>query len=263
MRISGLFIYPVKSCRGVALDAAKIANTGLENDRTWMIVDPKGLFITQRSNTALARIAVTLNERGVTLSSEGHGSIDAVETLATMQVRVWDDTSTAQDAGDDVARWLTQVIREPARLVRCGGQWARLLDKEGIVNPTTFADRYPFLVISEASLVDLNSRLEAPLPMNRFRPNIVVADTEAYAEDASHELTRDDVVIRIAKACERCSITTTDQLTGERDRKSEPLRSLAKFRRGPDGRGVIFGRNAMLVSGAGATLRIGDRFSVS
>lgn len=262
MRISGLFIYPVKSCQGLALETAPIAATGFEHDRTWMVVDPKGLFITQRSHPAMARIATALEDGKLTLSSDGHGAISPQATDTTRSVKVWDDTSIAQDAGDEAAAWLAQVLETPARLVRCGGQWQRPLDKEGIVNPTTFADRYPFLVISEASLTDLNGHLASPVPMNRFRPNIVVTDTEAYAEDAAHTLTRDDVVIRIAKACERCTITTTDQTTGRRDPASEPLRSLARLRRNPEGRGVIFGRNAMLVSGAGSTLRIGDRFSV-
>lgn len=261
MRISGLNIYPVKSCRGIALDAVKIAATGFEHDREWMVTDAKGLFITQRSNPAMARIETALAD-GLTLASPGHGSIRIGDTTTPREARVWNDTSIADDAGDEAARWLTQVLQTPARLVRVGAQWQRDLTAVGVTNPTTFADKYPFLIISEASLADLNTRLETPIPMERFRTNIVVTDVDAYAEDEVKTLTRDNVVLGIAKACERCAITTTDQITGERDPKSEPLRTLAKYRRGPEGRGVIFGRNVMLIRGTGETLRVGDRFNV-
>ncbi|WP_322053414.1 MOSC domain-containing protein [Paraburkholderia bannensis] len=277
--IRGLFVYPVKSCGAIALDRAQLELQGLMWDRHWMVVDATGRFVSQREYAAMARIVPTFVDGGVQLAMAG---LDAPLLLPfaprgdEMRVRatVWKDSFDALDEGDEAARWFTRALGVPVRLVRFAQDVTRLASKKWTLDedaPTEFADGYPILVTSESSLADLNARLAAkgasPVPMSRFRPNIVVGDAgEAFDEDFIDTLSiegdagHDDVVLRFVKPCARCPITTIDQQTGEHDAQwpTEPLDTLQTFR--VDARvdgGLTFGQNAIVVSGAGRRLAVG------
>jgi uncharacterized protein YcbX len=265
--ITALHTYPVKSCRGIALTRARIDATGLADDRHWMLVRPNGRFVTQRELPRLALIVTSVDASALTLSAPGVSSLvvprDAGETLR--DVTVWKFNGRGIDCGESAARWCSDFLETPLRLVRfdadtpreCSREWTR--DTRAV---TEFSDGYPMLVISRASLADLNSRLPKPLPMERFRPNIVIDGVEAYDEDRIHELRADGIALRIVKPCARCAITTTDQQTGERDGE-EPLATLRKYRFDSELRGVLFGQNVIPAQGIGATLHVGQDLEIA
>ncbi|MBI2814887.1 MAG: MOSC domain-containing protein [Opitutae bacterium] len=266
MHLSGLFIHPVKSCRGLAVPSAGLDDYGLIGDRRFMVVnEADGLFLTQRSHPRMALIETSLTPDTLILSAPKHGSISVPRASsptphASIQRRitVWKSTTAADDCGDEAAEWLSGFLGGSLRLVRMGGTFQR-----PIVKPTaqpgdvvSFADGYPFLVVSEASLADLNSRLKQPLPMNRFRPNLVVAGCAAFAEDAWTKIRIGEIVFRNAGPCARCPITATDQETAERGK--EPLKTLATYRRDPDNpTDVNFGVNLIHETKRG-TVHVGD-----
>lgn len=264
--ISALNIYPVKSCRGIALRESRVTATGLAFDRRWMVVDERGRFQTQRELPRLSLIHTQLEAGGVRLSVNDMPDllVAPVGSGERRPVKVWKDECTGLDAGDEAARWLTQFLQKPTRLLcfdvgterPCDPAWTQ--DVRAI---TMFADGFPFLVLSESSLANLNTRLSQSLPMNRFRPNIVLNGIDAHDEDRIRELRTDTVTIRLVKACDRCSITTTDQATGVRQ-GDEPLRTLKSYRWDAGLRGVTFGQNGILVSGAQQTLRVGQSFDI-
>jgi len=265
-RITALNIYPVKSCRGIALERARITATGFEHDREWLIVHPDGRFLTQREEPRLALIEPALTAQALRLSAPGHEPLSVAldERGASTQVICWKDTCAALDAGRAAADWLTTLLGRPVRLVRFDPHGTRSSSSRwtGAVQARIqFADAFQWLLISQASLDDLNARLERPLPMNRFRPNIVAAGLPAYAEDQVHEYERAGVRLRTAKPCTRCVIPTTNQLTGERE-GGEPLRTLRRYRYSRELEGVMFGQNLMLIAGAGETLCVGDTLQV-
>lgn len=265
--ITALNIYPVKSCRGVALDAARIGTMGFEHDREWLIVRADGRFITQREEPRLALIEPSLNAARLSLNAPGMERLDVPAALADNPVEVicWRDRCAAFDAGLDAARWLERYLGSPHRLVRFDPTQRRIASMEwthGVEALNQFSDGFPFLVISQASLDDLNSRLSSPLPMNRFRPNIVIDGVRAYGEDEIHELVSAQITLRIVKPCARCAITTTDQTRGERD-GDEPLRTLRSYRFSRELKGVLFGQNVILMEGIGRELRVGDSMKAS
>lgn len=266
--IAGLHIYPVKSCAGIALEQATLSQTGLENDRRWMIVDERMRFITQREQPRLALIKPSLFNGGLQLDAPNLPSlyIEPVKPTATaMEVTVWRDQCNAFDEGDAAGEWLSHFLQKPVRLVCFDDSRPRASSRDwtGEVEALNrFSDGYPMLVISRASLADLNSRLAAPLPMNRFRPNIVIDGVPAYGEDSVHELADGGLRLRVVKPCTRCKITTTDQATGT-VMGTEPLATLMKYRRSVELRGVMFGQNVISVAGVGSTLKVGQRLAVS
>lgn len=265
-RLSALCTYPVKSCRGIALDASRLTARGLEHDREWMLVDRDGRFLTQRELPRMAQIVPELSLSALYLSAPGMPAfaVPLDGNAGRVTVTVWRDTLGALDQGDDAAsklsRWLDKQVRlvrfDPAERRYCNPQYA---GENGAHH--AFADGYPVLVISAASLTDLNERLDDPLPMNRFRPNIVLDGVEAFDEDHFTEIGIGDVTLRLVKPCARCKITTTDQVTAEVG--IEPLPTLASYRRDDALDGVTFGMNAIVVSGAGATLAVGDAVRAS
>lgn len=264
--ITELHVYPVKSCRGIALEQARIAIAGFAHDREWLIVDSNGRFVTQREVPRLALIAPAISDRELTLTAPGHGSISMPLDLrgAPVEVTCWRDRCAAFDAGAAAAAWLEGFLGAVYRLVRFNQDRPRPSDPrwtQDVRALNQFSDGFPWLVIGEASLRDLNGRLAVPLPMNRFRPNIVVGGLTAYAEDRVHELYDQDVRLRMVKPCTRCAIPTTDQATGERT-TGEPLRTLRTYRYDPQLKGVTFGQNAVLVEGLGQELRIGQELAV-
>jgi uncharacterized protein YcbX len=268
--LAALHVYPVKSCRGLALDGARLAAAGLEHDREWMIVGPDGRFVTQREEPRLARVAVALADGALVLSAEDAGSVRvpveaggvAVGTTppgAPVEVTVWRDRCRAFDQGDAAADWLGGFLGRPLRLVRLDPSHRRASDAAwtgGLEALTRFSDGYALLAISRASLEDLNARLAEPLPMDRFRPNLVLDGLPAYGEDALGDLVAGSVRLRRVKPCTRCIVTTTDQASGARAGE-EPLRTLKTYRWDASLRGVTFGQNLIVVAGAGERLAVG------
>jgi uncharacterized protein len=267
MRVTALHLHPVKSLRGLSVEAATLDDLGIVGDRRFLVVEPGGTFLTQRTLPAMARVDAFLDSASLTLRSEGFGEIrvrkepDPEAKIAVVQI--WNSVGLrAEDCGDVAADWLGSVLKTPCRLVRIGPAFQRP------VSPTyakpgdsfAFADGFPFLIISEASLMDLNRRMAetggVALPMNRFRPNIVISGCEPYAEDKLGRFRIGTAVFRATKPCLRCIVTTTDQLTGERGK--EPLRTLSGYRRDPENPTyVMFGNNLVNETKSGG-LRVGD-----
>jgi uncharacterized protein len=254
MRVASLHIYPVKSLRGLAVDRVEIDALGFVGDRRFLIVDSDGRFLTQRTLPRMALIETALSPDALTLSARGAGTItvgrasqpDAVHR----SVNVWSSEGLeAEDCGDEAAAWLEHQLGLRCRLVRAGRRFLRAMNKPGKTREgdvLAFNDGYPLLLISEASLDSLNDRLvsqgEEAVPMNRFRPNLVIAGAPAFAEDTWPRIQIGELVLRAGGPCGRCIMTTTDQATAERG--AEPLRTLAKFRRDPnDSTQVLFGQN--------------------
>lgn len=262
VHITGLNIYPVKGCRGIALNQARITSAGFEHDREWLIVNAENRFITQRERPQLAQIETALT-RDALILRKPHGSDLSVPLDGTgreVEVICWRDRCAAFDAGDEAAAWISAHLDQPARLVRFDSRHKRSPDTKwtgGTEVLTRFPDAFPFLLISQGSLDDLNRRLQQPLPMNRFRPNIVVEGLAPFGEDAVDEFIAGEVRLRVSKPCTRCAVTTTDQLTGARE-SDEPLRTLKEFRFDRELRGVLFGQNLILTAGLGMDLKVGQ-----
>ncbi len=268
MHLSGLHLYPVKSLRGLRLETAEIDALGLVGDRRFLVVDATGKFLSQRTVPRMARIATSLSADTLTLAAAGHGTVSvpraADPAARLLTVSVWSSSGLrAEDCGDDVSAWLAAFLGVPCRLVRAGAAFDRPVNKPGKARPgdrVGFADAYPLLALGEATVADLNDRLaaagEEPVPLDRFRPNLVFAGTAPFAEDTWPRFRVGPVVFRAGGPCARCIMTTTDQLTGERGR--EPLRTLATYRRDArDPTDVNFGQNLFIESAAGP-LRVGD-----
>ncbi len=266
-RIASLHVYPVKSCRGIDVDEALVTPTGLEWDRRWMIVHPDGRFITQREHPRLATITVAIDGKRLSLSSDGVPalSVDAGHAGPARPVTIWGDACRGIDAGDAAAAWLTGLLGEALRLVRIDDAAPRHANPQHVgpvPQPVTFTDGYPVLMISTASLAELNRRVPEPVPMARFRPNVVIDGVEAHAEDAMALFRSGQVVLRGVKHCTRCSVTITDQRTGAHDPHQQPLRALGKYRHDYALKGVTFGQNCRLQSGIGERLAVGAPLAI-
>ncbi|MBC3928879.1 MOSC domain-containing protein [Undibacterium sp. CY21W] len=271
--ISELTMYPIKSCAGIALTEAVITASGLSYagvcDREWMLVDESGLFLTQREYPRMACLRITI--AGDTLRVD----TDAMATLSILlkanadaqkiTVQIWETEVIADDAGEEAAIWFSQALGTRCRLVRFSPQAQRYANTKwtgDTLAPTRFADGYPLLLIAQASLEDLNRRAIAQgrqaVPMNRFRPNIVIDGVEAFEEDyAASYLLKNGIQLRPVKPCPRCPIPAVDQLTGEVG--ASPVDILQSYRANPivDGE-ITFGMNVILEQGAGLVLRVGD-----
>ncbi len=266
VRIASLHCYPLKSGGGVDVEQTALTAAGLLNDRSWMLVTPAGRFLTQRELPRLALVRPRLTATELVLEAPACEPlvVSLRDPGTAVPVVVWGDTCMAFDAGAAAATWLQAFLERECRLVRFDPQRRRLSARAWtgeLEAENQFSDGFPVLVISQASLADLNSRLERPLPMNRFRPNIVVEGLEAYDEDRIAELYDDTMTLRLVKACTRCRITTTDQETAVLDGE-EPLRTLKRYRFDTTLHGVIFGQNAIVIRGAGSTLRRGQGLKV-
>jgi uncharacterized protein YcbX len=244
--VCGLHYYPIKSCRGTSLDVAEIGPRGIVADREWMVVDASGHFLTQRELPRLALVSPRLDGGVLEVSAPDMPplTVSRGATGERMDVTVWQDQCAAIDQGPAAADWLTAFLGVPCRLVRIGDDTVRRADRE-YARPDDqvgFADGFPFLLTSHASLDDLNHRLATPLPMNRFRPNIVIDGVVPFEEDRWKRIRIDGITFGVLKPCARCVTTTVDQHTAERSH--EPLRTLATFRH-VVGRGVMFGQNVV------------------
>ena len=263
--IGGINVYPVKSMKGTALERGLVTATGLAYDRRWLVVDDQGRFLTQREEPRLSLVTPTLGATRLKLAAPGMTDIELELADAggdRKRVAIWDDEVEAVATRDDIGQWLSDFLGGSRHLVRMPDRTVRGVDPAYALprDRVGFADAFPFLIISQASLDDLNQRLSArseePLPMDRFRPNLVIAGCQPFAEDGWRKVRIGGIGFRVVKPCARCVITTTDQATGATGR--EPLRTLAGYRR--RGTKVLFGQNACHDSEG--ELRLGDPVSL-
>jgi hypothetical protein len=245
--LSNIIYYPIKACRGFEVDSARVERMGLEHDRRMMVVTEQGEFLTQREVPRLALVTPKLSDETLELSASNYDSIQVgIQTSGTpWHVNVWKSKGVhAIDQGEEAARWFSDWLGTSVRLVHIADGYQRRVSTEYAVNEddhTGFADGYPILLTSEEGLQDLNARLETPVPMNRFRPNLVVRGCDPFAEDTWNRIRLGDVEVAVVKPCARCVVTTIDKDTLEQSK--EPLKTLSKFRK--QKLGAIFGQNVI------------------
>lgn len=261
IRLSSVHVYPIKSCGGTAVEEWEVDERGLRHDRRWMLVDENGRFLSQRRHPRMALIGVRIEADRLAVSAPGMPSLQVPFDLprgGRMLASVWDDLVETLPVGEEADRWFGEFLGVRCRLVHLPDESVRGVDPEygGAGDQVGLVDGFPFLLISEGSLGDLNARLERSLPMNRFRPNLVVAGCEPFAEDGWRTVRIGAVSLRVVKPCARCAITTVDQESAARGK--EPLRTLATFRK--RGTKVLFGQN--LVHDETGVLRVGDTVEV-
>lgn len=247
--VGAINVYPIKSAKGTALERGVVMATGLEHDRRWLVVDDEGKFLTQREEPRLCLITPTVGATQLTIAAPGMQDVGLpVGELGgeRRRVTIWDDQVEAVMAPAPIGEWLSDFLGARYHLARIPGSSVRGVDPTfGVPGDRVgFADAFPFLILSQASLDDLNQRLVAQgghaLPMNRFRPNLVITGCPPFAEDGWGRVRIGNIGFRVVKPCARCVITSTNQATGHTSR--EPLRTLAGYRR--SGTKVMFGQNA-------------------
>lgn len=260
LRLAGLFRYPIKSTAGETLSASWADEEGLEGDRRYMVVRPDGVFVTARSHPQLQRVSTTLFDDGIVLHHAAledltlHHANFLAEPLST---QVWGDQFAGLTTTEAADAWLSEALGEPVRLLWLGERSPRY--RQALGKRVSFADGYPLLLIGQASLDDLNTRFDTPQRMAQFRPNLVVTGSLPYAEDEWHLLRIGEVELLVDKPCSRCAMITVDPATGEFLPRREPLRTLADYRRGADGK-VYFGQN--LIVARGGILEVGAAVEV-
>ncbi|HWK03833.1 MAG TPA: MOSC N-terminal beta barrel domain-containing protein [Puia sp.] len=263
LSVSELYIYPIKSLGGISLPTASLTDRGFEYDRRWMLVDNDNRFLSQREIPAMALLQVELDDQGLLIR---HKTREQAPLLIPLQpqgesciVEVWDDRCPANYVSQQVDQWFTTTLQTPCRLVYMPDTSRRHVDGRYAIDKeiVSFADGYPLLLIGQASLDDLNTRLTSPVPMNRFRPNIVFTGGTPFQEDDLKEFTIGDITFFGVKRCARCIITTIDQDTIARSK--EPLRTLNEYRKMNNK--IYFGQN-LLFQGTGA-LSIGDLIKIN
>lgn len=261
--LSALHIYPVKSLGGLTLDSVAVTPKGPLMDRRYMLVDAAGRFVSQRKYPALALVKTALTATGLTITFPKSKAlfIPLNTDVPNCDVSIWDDQCRAVDQGEEAALAFSDYLDQKIRLVFIPDSVVRPVSSKYAPRPSDqvgFADGYPFLVISTASLEDLNTRLSAPVLMDRFRPNIVISGCKPYEEDSWKQIRIGEIVFDLVKPCGRCVVTCVDQATGESG-GVEPLKTLASYRKREKGN-IIFGQNA--VHAQCGTLHRGDRVEV-
>ncbi len=258
-RVEAILVYPVKALRGLAVQHGTVEPWGLAGDRRWMVVKPDGRFLTQRDRPELARIMVTILPGGVALARPAAAGIEIPtpgRQAPRRRIRIWSDELSALDAGPEAAAWLGAALGFACGLVYLDDTSARPVDPAygRPEDRVAFPDGFPVLLTNEASLQAVNAALPQPVPMSRFRPNIVIAGAGAWAEDHWRRIRIGTVSFRVVKPCSRCIVTTVDQLTGTRPDQAEPLKTLGQMHRAPGG--IMFGQN-LIPDGSGA-IAVGD-----
>jgi len=277
MHISQINIYPIKSLKGLALQDSVVEKRGLRYDRRWMLTDPDGMFFTQREVPKMAAVTVEILGGGLRVTADGYESMEIPfepDRGERQSVTVWQSEVEGEAYLGAISEWFSDVLSKRCQLVRMPESSERHVSEKFDTGKdiVSFADGYPLLLIGEASLEELNSRLETPVPMNRFRPNVVVTGTNPFEEDRWARIKIGEAVFRVVKPSARCVITTVDQATGEFDGK-EPLKTLASFRMAKDAfpksfesfghnpTAVLFGENLIPESDS-ATISVDDEVEV-
>ncbi|MGX5175070.1 MOSC domain-containing protein [Aliikangiella sp. IMCC44653] len=261
MQVSELSIYPIKSIQGFQTSSAIVTPKGFNNDRQLMLVDSNGMFVTQRKHPELALVKLTQQANSFQLNAPQQPTISVSKrnfTQQTREVSIWDDQCIAKVADDATNLWFSQFLGFAVSLVAYHSNRPVDPNYSQAGDTVSFADGFPLLIISQASLDDLNQRLAAPVSMQRFRPNIVISGSQAFAEDNWQQIKIGSVIFDAVKRCSRCVLTTVDPETGQKDMNTEPLRTLGQYRRG-DG-GVYFGMN--LIPRSTGTIKLNDKLSV-
>jgi MOSC domain-containing protein len=258
--ITQLFVYPVKSTRALARSRVRLTATGLEWDRQWMLIDANGTFLSQRTHPKLACLVPTIGSDALQLEAPGRSALRVPFGAGGERraVRVHADACIGVDQGTEAAQWASDVLGQTVRLVRVPQDPARLANPRyagATPAPMGFADGFPLLVCNAASLADLNRRMPAPIPMERFRPNLVIEGLPAWAEDHIATLTVGPVTLRLVKPCARCTIPSVDQRSGERSTDPGPV--LRQFRFDAKLPGIMFGENVVIAAGVGEELGCG------
>lgn len=256
MHLSAIYRYPLKSAAGESLQHCDSDAFGLQGDRRWLLVDAQGEFVSQRSTAVLCLLAAQRTDSGLALNFKGeHRQVMRPEADAPrLTVRVWGDSVEALCADDASSQWISGQLRQPLRLVYMPDDARRAVDPDYAVGGETvsFADGFPLLLLSSAAMDALNQRLPAPVPVDRFRPNLVIQGAEAHAEDGWRQLRIGDALVELVKPCSRCVIPSINQANAERD--SSINRTLAGYRR-RDGQ-IYFGMNGLVAPGS--RFKLGD-----
>jgi uncharacterized protein YcbX len=267
MILSEINVYPIKSLRGISLKTAKIERRGLQFDRRWMLVDENNQFFTQREFPKMATLVPEVRKDGLQVSTGGSEILIPFETgrEETARVRVWRSVCQAKVYDDSINEFFRDALQTNCKLVLMPEETRRKVNYFYAVNKddhVSFADGYPFLLIGENSLSDLNEKLKNPVPMNRFRPNFVVSGSDAFAEDGWKKIKIGESIFHIVKPCARCVMTTIDQTEGVKT-GVEPLKTLAGFRipKRSIKQKILFGQN-LIAEREGDILRVGDEIEI-
>ena len=261
LTVTRLNIYPVKSCGGVGLSSIALTDWGPEGDRRFMLVDRNNVFVTARKYPRLLQVKVALMQQGLLLTANKATplriSVAGLESVAqdSLTTTVWGDQVQAHEVSEDSSQWFSELLGLPVRLVYMPSSGYRQVDRNYFAQDqrVSFADGFPLLLTHQSSLDELNQRLAEPVSMQRFRPNIVVAGGEPWAEDQWHEIQIGDIRFAAVKPCSRCIMTTIDPKTLKKGR--EPLTTLSGYRRTDFG--VIFGQN--MVNLDQGIISVGDK----
>ena len=263
LQVSQLYIYPIKSLGGVAVSTAVVTDRGFQHDRRWMLVDDNNRFLSQREIAAMALLQVEILPDGLKVYHKKNANdyiniplIPVIDKVVTSDI--WGIPCNAKLVDPAADKWFSEILNFPCRLVYMAEETIVKVEEQYAVNNdlTSFSDGYPILMISEASLQDLNNRTGESLPMNRFRPNLVFTGGEAFVEDTMKEFTINGYTFFGVKPSARCVVTTIDQDTTEKGK--EPLKTLSLYRR-KDAK-VYFGQN-VIAAGIGK-INIGDAISI-
>jgi uncharacterized protein YcbX len=264
IKISQLFIYPVKSLAGISVNAAQLTDRGFQYDRRWMLVDEQTQFMTQRQFPEMALLQTGISEEGISIVHKKNSEKKILIpfsgfTNENLTVKIWNDYCDALPAEKFINEWFSEMLQFSCKLVYMPDDSLRKVNGRYAVENTditSFSDACPVLLIGQSSLDDLNTRLEIPLPMNRFRPNIVITGSAAFEEDEMEEFLIGGIQFFGVKLCERCVITTINQDTSEKSK--EPLKTLSSYRM--QNNNVYFGQN--VISKKTGVVRIGDELMI-
>jgi uncharacterized protein YcbX len=264
VKLTELNIYPVKSTRRIALTGSEVLPRGLPWDRRWMLVDGDGRFITARQHPRLATVQTRLDGDALRVAADDRAGFSLPLQPSgqnRVSAAVWQDSVQAVAVGAEADSWFSDFLGLRCRLVQMTDDIVRPVNRDfgRPGDQVSFADGFPLLVITQASLSDLNARLEQPVEMRRFRPNLVVDGDAPYCEDGWRRVRVGEVEFEGVKNCSRCVFTTIDPDTGEKHPATEPLRTLSRYRRGADGK-VYLGRN--LIPRSAGVIRVGDSVSI-
>jgi len=262
LKVSALFIYPIKACRGIEVQAFRLDALGPQLDRRFMLVDEQGGFISQRQEPRLSQVVPTLGPTALLVKAPGMQTLKLPLSLRddgrVTEIKVWKHTGPAIEADASVHEWFSEWLHRPCRLVHMPYAQLRRVDPDYAAEPafTAFTDGFPELLVSQSSVDDLGKRAQMPLSVERFRPNIVVSGSEPYAEDSWKHIRIGDVPFDVVKPCSRCAVTTIDPATSEQGK--EPLATLASYRK-QNGK-TLFGQNC--IHRELGTIRVSDPVEV-